>query len=508
MESNTGGDLRVTVVGNLPSNTIPISSSVPHVDEELQNLLKLIEWPLPPGPITFESSTDPKSCLFVLLHPRSTYIVGEKLEVLITARDHKGQPKTYGGDFFQAKLHSTKLKAGVSGSITDHYNGTYTATFLLMWPGDTEITVKLVHSSEAISILHEKRDFRPDKSYFFGYFELDGISERVECNVDIPGRNVCKYHNPSTGEIWVCVQPKKLPCDSYREHSDGGARRFLTKEEEQFLKTSPMDQIIPSKLQPLIVLPQNATQKNDTRGSCVPGLQNPDPSGFYYQDVWESCVCLAQSFNHPSNVASCLGGKIIYMFGDSTLRQWWEYLVGFVPSLKEIDLHVLHQTGPLLATDAEHNYLVQWRAHQKPLRMQRAWIQDLHYIASELDQLGGRKGMVIVFTCWAHFSSYPVSVYIERLRGIRHAVIRLLKRSPETKVLIKSANTGYNTVHVNVWLSFQLDTVMRAMFSKLPVAILDAWQMTSSHRLPENLHPHKLIVKNEVDLMLSFICLT
>ncbi|KAM4697264.1 NXPE family member 3-like [Discoglossus pictus] len=501
MESSHWVDYRVTVVGDLSSNTIPVTSSVPHVDEELQYLLKLIEWPLPPGPITLESSTDPKSCVFVLLHPHSTYVVGEKLEVLITAKDRKGRPKTNGGDFFMAKLYSNNLRAGVSGSITDHYNGTYTATFLLMWPGETEISVKLVHSSEAISILHGKRDSRPDKIYYFGYFERDGIRERVECNVDMPGQNVCKYHDPSSGETWVCVQPKELPCDSYREHSPGGNRQILTREEEEFFQRSLMDQTISSKLEPLSVLPLNETHTN--------GLQNPDPSGFYYQDVWESRVCLAHSFINPSSVASCLRGKLIYMFGDSTLRQWWESLVNFVPSLKEINLHVPHQTGPLLATDTEHNYLVQWRAHQKPLSMERIWIQDLHYIASELDQLGGRKGLVIVVNCWAHFSSYPVAIYVERLRSIRNAMIRLLKRSPETKILIKTANTGYNLAHTNEWLSLQLDTVMRAMFSKLPVTILDAWQMTSSHRLKtENIHPDKLIVKNEVDLMLSFICPT
>ncbi|KAM4697254.1 NXPE family member 3-like [Discoglossus pictus] len=506
MKFITGVDHRVTVVGDLSSNTIPVPSSAPHVDEELQHLLKLIEWPLPPGPITPESSTDPKSCVFVLLHPQSTYVVGEKLEVLITARDHKGRPKTNGGDYFMAKLYSNNLRAGVSGSITDHYNGTYTATFLLMWPGETEISVKLVYTSAAISILRDKRDSRPDKIYFFGYFERDGISERVECNVDMPGQNVCKYHDPISGETWVCVQPKELPCDAYNGHSVGGNRDFLTKEEEEFLNISLNGQKIPSDLQPLNVLPQNEKSKNDTRGACVAGLQNPDPSGFYYQDVWKSRVCLALSFNHPSSVADCLRGKIIYMFGDSTLRQWWEYLVDFVPSLKEIGLHVPHQTGPLLATDTEHNYLVQWRAHQKPLRMQRAWVQDLRYIASELDRLGGRKGMVLVLNCWAHFSSYPVGIYIERFRGIRSAVIRLLKRNPETKIFVKSANTGHKLAHVNEWLSLQLDTVMRAMFSKLPVTILDAWQMTSCYRLPEMLHLYKVIVKNEVDLMLSFIC--
>lgn len=193
------------------------------------------------------------------------------------------------------------------------------------------------------------------------------------------------------------------------------------------------------------------------------------------------------------------------MFGDSTLRAWWEYLVSFVPTLKEISLHVSHQTGPLLATDAEHNYLVHWRAHQKPLRMGRISVKELHYIATELDGLGARKGLVIVITCWSHFATYPIGLYIRRLWHIRNAITQLLERSPDTKILIKSANTGYYAL-VNDWLSFQLDTVMRAMFSKLPVTILDVWQMTSCHRFPENLHPGPIIVKNEVDLMLSFIC--
>eukprot|EP00079_Xenopus_tropicalis_P034298 XP_017948069.1 PREDICTED: NXPE family member 3-like [Xenopus tropicalis] len=243
-----------------------------------------------------------------------------------------------------------------------------------------------------------------------------------------------------------------------------------------------------------------------TRTKCRSGLPIPNPSGFYYQDLWESLVCSNQHFPDASNVANCLAGKNVYMFGDSTLRQWWTYLVDFVPTLKEIDLHVAHHPGPRLAVDTEHNYLVQWRAHQKPLRMEKTWIRELHSIASELDSLGGRKGLVIVINCWAHFLTFPIEIYVRRLRGIRDAVKRLLELNSEIKILIKSANTGYRFAHSSDWLSLQLDTVMRAMFSDLPVTILDVWQMTSCHREPENLHPSRTIVRNEVDLMLSFIC--
>ncbi|XP_073402973.1 NXPE family member 3-like [Dendrobates tinctorius] len=250
----------------------------------------------------------------------------------------------------------------------------------------------------------------------------------------------------------------------------------------------------------------SAWDKTPANNTCASLLKNPNPSGFYYKDIWTSHVCYNQDFNTSIKVAQCLAEKMVYMFGDSTLRQWWEYLVKFVPTLKQIDLHVTHNPGPLLATDSDNNYIVEWRAHQKPLRMERTGIKELQYIATELHRLGPRKNMVIVLTCWSHFLTYPISFYVRRLWHIREAVKQLLERSPDTKILIKSANTGYRFDHGSDWLSYQLDTVMRAMFSELPVTILDVWQMTSCHREPENLHPKGVIVKNEVDLMLSFIC--
>ncbi|KAG9466746.1 hypothetical protein GDO78_016182 [Eleutherodactylus coqui] len=470
------------------------------LDEELHTLLKLTEWPLPPTRTTLEYSTHPKTSVFFLLYPRSTYIVGEKLEVLIIAKDHKGHAKSYGGDFFHAKLHSPSLKAGVSGSVIDNYNGSYTASFILQWPGETMVSIKLMYSSEAIGILHEKRATRPDKLNFKGFFMKNGTEEVVECNVDLPGEDVCEYYDERYEEKWVCRRPKTLPCDAYRDHSSGEERDVFSKEEHEAF----IDQEILTTVKALHVLPQKDVIK--VPQPCTPGLKNPNPSGFYYQDVWNSLVCSNQHFNSSEYMSRCLSEKMVYMFGDSTLRGWFEYLVRVVPTLEQISLHVPLHPGPLLATDAQYDYLVHFRAHQKPLRMERTRVKELHYIASELDGLGARTGLVIVLTCWAHFSTYPLELYIRRLWHIREAVTQLLERNPDAKILIKSANTGYNFAFVNDWLSYQMDTVMRAMFSKLPVTIVDAWQMTSCHHSPKDLHPDWVIIKNEVDLMLSFIC--
>ncbi|KAE8620315.1 hypothetical protein XENTR_v10010191 [Xenopus tropicalis] len=194
------------------------------------------------------------------------------------------------------------------------------------------------------------------------------------------------------------------------------------------------------------------------------------------------------------------------MFGDSTLRQWFEYLERFIPTLKRIDLHVNYQSGPLLAVDPDAGLVMRWRAHGNPLRTTKTMFSDLHYEAAHLYGIGGGPQTVVVFTLWAHFTSYPVSVYIQRLSRLRRAISSLLFRSPETTVLIKSANTGYKSIYGSDWLSLQLDLLLRAMFKGMAVTILDVWDMTSCHYLPDNIHPGAPVIRNEVDLMLSYIC--
>ena len=56
------------------------------------------------------------------------------------------------------------------------------------------------------------------------------------------------------------------------------------------------------------------------------------PAGYYYQGVWHA---LGGSTVHQFNIEAitqCLKGKVIYMFGDSTVRQFFEYLTAELPS--------------------------------------------------------------------------------------------------------------------------------------------------------------------------------
>lgn len=55
-------------------------------------------------------------------------------------------------------------------------------------------------------------------------------------------------------------------------------------------------------------------------------------SGYYYQDSWRPLDgAKMDQFNDPSALTQCLRNKVINMFGDSTVRQWFEYLIASVP---------------------------------------------------------------------------------------------------------------------------------------------------------------------------------
>ncbi|KAK6299386.1 hypothetical protein J4Q44_G00308960 [Coregonus suidteri] len=444
--------------------------------EEWESLVTKLQWSLPPVDLlSTDEATNPTKCSFSVVNPNSNHTVGGFIDVILIARDTKNRIKTYGGDFFQAKLFNAELKASTYGAVTDHFNGTYTARLALLWPGPAKVSIRLVHSSEAVQVLCRQREQDPDKVYFQGYFEEGGKQETTMCNAQRSPRLVgndsqccCEYREPVTGESWFCRRPSSLPCHALTYHSMGGYQAVLSKLETTLLKRFT-NIIVPYDNSVVHVQQQGKETRPNTK--CRPGLHTPVPSGFYLQDRWTSMVCDSKSFPSAKLISGCLKDKQI-----------------------------------LMMVDTQSNTRIIWRAHGIPIRTSKTPWADLHYIAREVEGLAGGAHSVVVFTIWAHFTTYPLAVYAHRLVVIRRAVASLLRRSPTTLVVIKSANTGYKDVYGSDWLSWQLDMALREIFRDLPVVLIDVWQMTSCHYSPDNIHPPPVVIQNEVDLFLSFVC--
>ncbi|XP_010878781.1 NXPE family member 3 isoform X2 [Esox lucius] len=487
---------------------------LPKEAQEERYLLESIAWPeAPPRDTPLRQTSDPAHSQFTILSAGGgrEWRVGDQLEALVHMHDFQGHPKRHGGDFLLARLHSPELGAGVAGQVFDHRNGLYSAMFPLLWEGSARVEVTLVHPSEAVAVLRRLREERPDRVFFKSLFRSGFLSETTMCNLCLPANQqpLCNYTDAHTGEPWYCYKPKMLGCDTRINHAKGGYQKHLLTNKEALLFQSGVNIKVPIRASgsDRVVVQPEEKDKPDVDSSSGRVV----PSGFYFQGSWQALGGVAvRQFNDSSAITQCLKGKVVSMYGDSTARQWFEYLNAFVPELKEFSLRSPKNVGPFMAVDSTHNILLRYRCHGPPIRFSTVVASEMRYVANELDGLAGGPDTVVVISIWAHFSTFPVEVYIRRLRHIRRAVVRLLDRAPGTLVVMRSANLQALDSEVSLynsdWFSAQLDSVLRAMFRGLDVLLVDAWEMTLAHHLPHALHPPPVIVKNMMDTILSYIC--
>ncbi|XP_048396679.1 NXPE family member 3-like [Stegostoma tigrinum] len=492
-------------------------SFTPEERSEGTLLMKMIEWPKPPSSaVPFRKSTNPAHVRFVILKSAKTFYVGDQLQVMLQMYDFEGHPKRYGGDYLQAWIHTPALKAGSAGTVIDHRNGIYRINFKLFWPGKVKVFVSLVHPSEGIQALIRLREERPERVYFQSTFKSEAVSETSACNLCLSqSQPLCNFTDPRTGEPWFCYQPKELPCSARVTHEMGGYQQdLLIGEEEHYFQSNVniKKPISPKGRNYVIVNPSPTAGRS--LGECVPGKPLLSPSGFYFQDKWMSANCNVRSFHSPANVTDCLRGKAVYILGDSTIHQWFEYLTRFA-RLNMLGLITQSAENNSLinsqfAEDAVNKIKMEYYPHGTPIRIIPILSQDLTFIANKLDDIKDENSTVVAFGIWSHFNSFPVETYIRRLQNIRRSILRLLGRSPDTVVVIKTANVQALPDDVSLynsdWYSYQLDLVMRKMFEGINVAFVDAWEMTLAHYLPHKTHSEQIIIKNEVDVFLSYVC--
>ncbi|KAF7651444.1 hypothetical protein LDENG_00111190 [Lucifuga dentata] len=386
----------------------------PEDAQEEHHLLDSIAWPETPHlptPFSIEQTSDPAHSTFAILPARGDgqLYIGDQLEALIQVHDFQGNPKKSGGDVLIARLHNRALGAGVAGQVVDHLNGSYSALFPLLWEGSAQVEVTLVHPSEAVTVLRRLTNEQPDRIFFHSRYRSGSVSDITVCNVCLPPtkKPVCNYTDLTTGEPWFCYKPKSLSCDTRVSHGMGGFKQNITAQEEKLFHSG-------------------VNMKVSIRASG-----------------YESVTVLPKEKGQPQ----CLKGKMVHLYGDSTIRQWFEHLQGTLPALKQFDLPKDKQVGPFMAIDIPNKIMVTYRCHGPPIRFGNVPTSELRYIANEIDGLVGGANTVVVISIWSHFSTFPVEIYIRRLQSIRRALVRLLNRAPDTLVVIRTANLKALTLY-------------------------------------------------------------
>ncbi|XP_066443700.1 NXPE family member 2-like isoform X3 [Eleutherodactylus coqui] len=311
------------------------------------------------------------------------------------------------------------------------------------------------------------------------------------------------------GESFYCVRPPGVACEAFISLKSGKSPyTYLTDVQKELFTRSNFGAEIPKQFENFEVFKcSNSSRKMSTK--CQTGMSPPFPSGYFLHNHWFPIYC-SLSTNEPfSHIETCLANKIIYLMGDSTLRQWIEYFPKVMKNFKFFNNHGIGWHKSYFGYDLRNHIYIQWKKHGHPFVTQSFFsMKDHAYITNEIDRLGGGANTIIVISVGQHFRPFPLDLFIRRVLNIRKAIENLFLRSPETKVIIKSENTREMNNDVERFSDFHgyiQYLLVKDIFRGLNVGVVDAWDMTTACG-SRVVHPPEIVVKNQINLFLSHIC--
>ncbi|XP_061416444.1 NXPE family member 3-like isoform X1 [Lethenteron reissneri] len=466
------------------------------------------------------------SSFFQVVDANNVFHRGGYLTVSVFMRDAHGKPKLRGGDFIVGRLFNSKLGAAVSASVHDVGNGSYQLSFPLLWTGNATIAVRLLHSREAVNALNYVRENFPEKIAFQAVFrETPESPETTSCYMtsvenlnlsnisgvvaDAEGDgNICNLTDSKLCEPWLCIKPNTSLCKSLQHlHSYNYEAIPWGDEYQELFESEKAQEPLKANGQSQIVVESN-DRVIPSQPRCEP-VMSLQPSGHYFRNEWNPLGYTLKRFSRR-DVIACLRGRQVLFFGDSTIVQWWNHLTAMVPTFKKIDLHIQEIHRPFHAIDTYNKITMRYFPHAYPFicaKLQRA--VDFTPCANAIDNLRGGHDTVVALALGPHFTPFPLRVFLARIFNIREAVIRLLKRSPKTAVVIRLVSTReliLDYSRFSNWFLFKFNEALRAAFQDIKgVAFVDAWDMTASVDSYQ-LHPNSVIVSNQVNVFLNHIC--
>jgi len=126
---------------------------------------------------------------------RTSYKFGEEFVATIISQDREQRPKSFGGDYYRARLIRQKKNQpadGIPCNVMDNGDGTYMISAPLRLKGSLMLEVKLVNSVEGLrEIVNKTENLITWRMRFVATLESN---ETVTCNVQLSNRQV-KFSN-------------------------------------------------------------------------------------------------------------------------------------------------------------------------------------------------------------------------------------------------------------------------------------------------------------------------
>ena len=236
------------------------------------------------------------------------------------------------------------------------------------------------------------------------------------------------------------------------------------------------------------------------------------PTGFFFKGRWYLHHC---KFPTEINYRRCLQNSRLIIFGDSTTRQWYKYLLDKLhcaPLTEKWTTEKWHKRAACEIRDI--NCTIEWIPHAQPFNTGAGKEETIKYtthsIAGFLNKLSylpanSTEKLIIVIHMFMHVTRYHHSVFRERIRAISKSVKYLLQRHKHAQILIKGPHTLSALQHcINRELYTQ---ILKEEFKELygQVVFMEQGDMTIAKASTET-HPPTDIIQEAIRQLFGYAC--
>lgn len=237
------------------------------------------------------------------------------------------------------------------------------------------------------------------------------------------------------------------------------------------------------------------------------------PTGYFYKNRWRVLECKYTFSATIDTYIKCLKGRPLIFLGDSTIRYWFVWLTDY--------LNLKFQTGRwdeikdkawqkyAYAERKDLNLSIVWAPHELPFYGGESNIKNLRSVGSRLDEIGSNSNAIIVLHWYLHIARSPHTVYREHIRNARHAIDRLLKRSPGVEIFIKGPHAVTHPLNIEPhdYIKKYEEQILFEEFKDIQnrVIYLDEWDMTVGSE-NANVHPSRMTNLEMIHHLLSYTC--
>ncbi|XP_012944168.1 NXPE family member 3 [Aplysia californica] len=396
------------------------------------------------------------------LNKSKSFTIGDTISLRIDLKDGYGHHKTKGGDVVRAWLKGLDDYNRMMMEMRDHGNGTYTATVRLMWAARVaRVKVALAYPREYLRALVHLQLVMKSLKLSAGAFNNSEADEATPCShlPLIPGHepeDVCNLTDVN-GSPWYCGRPikDKLNCSDFLGSRNlpmpWKERPFLpvTEAEARLLDRSNFEPRIHLMGPKLEIHIEPDAKKNRLLRSPVPCTkvkpaitwQQKSPNGFFYDEVWHPFMCTPK----PATI-DCYKNLRMVSLGDSNVRSQHQYACDDTSSkhLQKALYKAWH--APLSCENKKLNFTSVWYPHGNPF-MSSNWVWaeygSLIPTSHAIDDLPSTGRTLVLLHHYLHLTTGHMTSMEAMHRSIHAAVVRLLKRNPQARVMIRGPHAAY-----------------------------------------------------------------